>query len=191
MLELVEAALDDVAAAVAVPLFVAEVDRAAAALAAVGDLIITLGNRRGDATLAQPCPVRPGRIALVGHHSVRTSAWPPVSDRHADLFQRRGQHACVSGLAGRQDDNIDGAIGVGAVVGIIAGAMAAGGGLYGAGQVAGERAYYAGLRNSYHQKIKWQARGGVIAAASSIGLAGAIAGGIVMGGFENKFYSMS
>ncbi|KAA0961999.1 hypothetical protein [Microbacterium sp. ANT_H45B] len=89
-------------------------------------------------------------------------------------------------------DDIDGgAITVGAVVGIITAAIATGAALYGAGQVAGERAYYAGLRNSYYQQIKWQVRGGVISFAGSIGLAGAVAGGIVMTGFENKFYSMS
>lgn len=87
-------------------------------------------------------------------------------------------------------DELDGGIGPAAVIGIIGGAMAIGGGLYAAGQVAGERAYHAGLRNSYYQQIKWQVRSGVIGYASSIGLAGSIAGGIVMTGFENKFYSM-
>jgi hypothetical protein len=54
MLELVEAALDDVAAPVPLPLLVTEVDRAARSLAAVGDLVVTFRDRRGDAALAQP-----------------------------------------------------------------------------------------------------------------------------------------
>lgn len=87
-------------------------------------------------------------------------------------------------------DDVDGGIGAGAVIGIIGGAMAIGAGLYGAGQVAGERAYYAGLRNPTYQQIKWQVRTGVIGISSSMGLGGAIAAGIVMTGFENKFYSM-
>lgn len=78
---------------------------------------------------------------------------------------------------------IEGGIGVGAVVGIIGGAMAIGGGLYHAGQIAGERAYHAGLRNKTYQKIKWQVRGAV-AGMSPAGSP------FIMSGFENKFYSM-
>jgi hypothetical protein len=46
-------------------LLVTEVDRAARSLGAVGDLVVTFRDRRGDAALAQPRPVRPGRVALV------------------------------------------------------------------------------------------------------------------------------
>ncbi|MDZ5145944.1 class IIb bacteriocin, lactobin A/cerein 7B family [Microbacterium testaceum] len=63
-------------------------------------------------------------------------------------------------------------------------AIAAGAGIYGAGQVAGERAYYAGLRNPAYQANKWQFR------AAAVGLAGVIGGPILVTGFENKFYSM-
>lgn len=79
-------------------------------------------------------------------------------------------------------DEIDG--GAVPVLAIIAGAIAVGGGIYAIGQVAGERAYYAGLRNSEYQQVKWGVRGSVI------GMVGLIAGGILMTGFENKFYSM-
>lgn len=81
-------------------------------------------------------------------------------------------------------DDIEGGITAGTVIGIIGAAVAVGGALYGAGQVAGERAYHAGLRNPKYQEIKWTVRTGVLA---SVGL---VAGGIVMSGFENKFYSM-
>lgn len=77
-----------------------------------------------------------------------------------------------------------GAIGVGAVVGIITAAIAVGGSYYAIGQVAGERAYYAGLRNPEYQQIKWGVRAGAVAAAGVVG------GPIIMSGFENKFYSM-
>lgn len=45
-------------------------------------------------------------------------------------------------------DDIDGGIAPLVVVGIVTGAKAVGGGLYHVGMVAGQRAYYAGLRNS-------------------------------------------
>lgn len=81
-------------------------------------------------------------------------------------------------------DQLEGGIGAGAVIGIIGGAMAIGGGLYAAGQVAGERAYRAGLRNRTYQAIKWSVRSGVN------GLVGPVAAVVIMTGFENKFYSM-
>lgn len=88
-------------------------------------------------------------------------------------------------VAAEELDDIDGgAIGtVGAVVGIIVGAWAIGGGLYHGGRAAGERAYYAGLRNKTYQKIKWQVRAAVFGMSPA-------GGGFVMAGFENKFYSM-
>lgn len=61
LLELVEAPLDDVAAAVTSSLLVTEVDWSPAALAAVSDLIVALRDRRGDLALAQPRPVRLGQ----------------------------------------------------------------------------------------------------------------------------------
>jgi hypothetical protein len=86
-------------------------------------------------------------------------------------------------LADEEFDELEGGIGAGAVIGIIGGAMAIAGGLYHAGQVAGERAYHAGLRNKTYQKIKWQVR---------VGVAGMSPAGspFIMSGFENKFYSM-
>jgi len=79
-------------------------------------------------------------------------------------------------------DDIDG--GAVPVLAIIAAAVAAGGTIYGIGQVAGERAYYAGLRNAEYQDVKWNVRAGVI------GIVGLVPGGILLTGFENKFYSM-
>jgi hypothetical protein len=81
-------------------------------------------------------------------------------------------------------DDIEGGITVGAVVGIIGAAIAVGGAYYAIGQRAGERSYYAGLRNPKYQEIKWGVRAGAIA------LAGPVGGPIIMTGFENKFYSM-
>ncbi|WP_460802799.1 hypothetical protein [Microbacterium sp. GXF6406] len=88
-------------------------------------------------------------------------------------------------------DEIDGGITIGAVTAIVGTAIGTFGATYAAGQVAGERAYYAGLRNSYYQQIKWQVRSAVVGLSSSIGLAGTALGATVMLGFENKFYSMS
>jgi hypothetical protein len=80
-------------------------------------------------------------------------------------------------------DDIEGGIGVPAVLGIITAAIGIGGSLYAGGRVAGERAYYAGLRNKTYQKIKWQVRAGV-AGITPVGSP------FIMSGFENKFYSM-
>lgn len=77
-----------------------------------------------------------------------------------------------------------GGIGLQAVLAIFGAAIVAGGATYGAGQVAGERAYHAGLRKAKYNKIKWGVRVGVI------GLTSPIFGGILITGFENKFYSM-
>ncbi|KJQ55159.1 hypothetical protein [Microbacterium sp. SA39] len=93
-------------------------------------------------------------------------------------------------LLDEEFDDIDGGITWGAVAAIVTTAVAAGGATYAVGQAAGERAYHAGLRNSYYQQVKWQVRGTVVGFASSIGLVGTIAGALVMTGFENKFYSM-
>jgi hypothetical protein len=78
---------------------------------------------------------------------------------------------------------VDGGVAIATILGIVTAVIAASGATYGAGRVAGERAYYAGLRNSTYQKWKWQIR------AAAVGVGG-VAGGIFMLGFENKFYSM-
>lgn len=104
LLELVEAALDDVAAAVTSSLLLTEVDRSPAALAAVSDLIVALRNRRGDPALAQPRAVRFGRVALVREYPVRPRSWPASRAWHADLAQRCGQHAGVRRLPGSEDE---------------------------------------------------------------------------------------
>jgi len=52
LLELVERAFDDVATAVALSLFGAEVDRPPRAFAMVGDLVGAFGDRRSDAASA-------------------------------------------------------------------------------------------------------------------------------------------
>ena len=78
---------------------------------------------------------------------------------------------------------LNGGVAVGPILGIVATVISISGATYGAGKIAGERAYYAGLRNSTYQKWKWQIRGAAIAV-------GSIAGGIFMIGFENQFYSM-
>jgi hypothetical protein len=87
-------------------------------------------------------------------------------------------------VADEEFDEIEGGIGAAGVIAIIGGAMGIGAGLYTIGQVAGERAFHAGLRNRQYQSIKWSVRAGVN------GFAGPIAGSILMAGFENKFYSM-
>jgi len=78
---------------------------------------------------------------------------------------------------------VDGGVAVGTILGIITAVIAVSGATYAAGQVAGERAYYAGLRNSTYQKWKWQIRAAAFAISP-------IGGSIFMVGFENKFYSM-
>src|SRR5690606_33345842 len=95
---------DDVAAAVAGPLLVTEVDRSPSALASVSDLIVTLGDRRGDPALAQPGPVRLRRVALVREHPVRPRPRPAPSAGDADLTQCRGQHAGVRCLPRGEDE---------------------------------------------------------------------------------------
>jgi len=52
---------DGVAAAVAVPLHRSEVDRPSGVPAAVGALVVALGDCRGD-----PVPAQPGRFAFDG-----------------------------------------------------------------------------------------------------------------------------
>ena len=89
---------------VPLPLLVTEVDRAARSLAAVGDLVVMFRDRRGDAALAQPRPVRPGRVALVRQQPVRALTWPSGRAGHADLVERFGQHGRVRDLATGQDE---------------------------------------------------------------------------------------
>nr|WP_313544966.1 hypothetical protein [Leifsonia aquatica] len=57
LLELAEGALDDVAAAVAVTLLVAEINRPARSLVAVGDLVRAFGGCGSDASFAQAGPI--------------------------------------------------------------------------------------------------------------------------------------
>lgn len=90
LLELVEASLDDVAAAVAVPSLVAEVDWPSSPPAAVGDLIVAFRDRRGDTSLAQPGPIRTGGVALVYGHSVGASTRATRRSGNTDLLK------CVS-----------------------------------------------------------------------------------------------
>jgi len=61
LFEVVEAAFDDVAAAVAGLLIVAEVDWATRLLATVGDLVVALRDGRSDPARAQPRTIRFGR----------------------------------------------------------------------------------------------------------------------------------
>lgn len=82
------------------------------------------------------------------------------------------------------DDVDGGAIGIGAVTAIIGAVIGTGAALYRIGEISAERAYGAGLRNDEYQTIKWNVRG------FALGTLGAPAGGIVMLGFENKFYSL-
>jgi hypothetical protein len=57
LLEPVEAPFDDIASFVADSLLVAEIDGSARLLPAVGDLVVALGDRRGDPALTQPARV--------------------------------------------------------------------------------------------------------------------------------------
>ena len=70
------------------------------------------------------------------------------------------------------------------IIAIVMAAIAVGGSYYGMGTAAGEKAYYAGLRNPEYQNVKWQVR------AAAVGALGVIGGPVFMTGFENKFYSM-
>ena len=78
---------------------------------------------------------------------------------------------------------VDGGIAVGTIVHIVTGVIAVSGSSYGAGRIAGERAYYAGLKNKTYQKWKWRIRAAVVSLSPVTGTA-------FMLGFENKFYSM-
>lgn len=89
-----------------------------------------------------------------------------------------------SGFAPVADDELDTLDGGTPVIAIVGAVIAAGGAAYGMGQVAGQRSYYAGLRNPEYQTIKWNVRGFVL------GTLGAPLGGVFMIGFENQFYSM-
>ena len=71
------------------------------------------------------------------------------------------------------------------ILAIIGAAIAVGGSYYAMGERAGQRAYYAGLRNAEYQRVKWQVRGYLVAVFGPVGMP------IFMTGFENKFYSMS
>lgn len=81
-------------------------------------------------------------------------------------------------------DDVDGGAVVQVVLGIIGGLITAVGASYATGQVAGEKAYYAGLRNDEYQASKWNVRGYII------NYGGPVFGGAFILGFENKFYSM-
>ncbi|MCU1409745.1 MAG: hypothetical protein JWR04_452 [Rhodoglobus sp.] len=81
-------------------------------------------------------------------------------------------------------DEVDGGAAIGAVLAIISGVIGAIGASYATGQIAGERAYYAGLRNPEYQAQKWGIRGYIL------NYGGPVFGGAFALGFENKFYSM-
>jgi hypothetical protein len=104
LLELVEVSLDDVAAAVAVPLLVAEVDWPSSPPAAVGDLIVAFRDRRGGTSLAQPGPIRTGGVALVREHAIGASTRATRRSGNTDLLKCLGQNACVGGLARGKDE---------------------------------------------------------------------------------------
>ena len=67
---------------------------------------------------------------------------------------------------------------------IIAAVIAAGGTAHAMGTEAAKRSYYAGLRNTEYQSIKWNVR------AFAVGLIGPVLGITFMVGFENQFYLM-
>lgn len=75
-----------------------------------------------------------------------------------------------------------GDLGISAVLGTVSGVIAMGGAIYGAGTAATTRAYYAGLRNSEYQRIKWQIRAFAVVLGHAFGVA-------FMTGFENAFYA--
>lgn len=102
--ELVEAAFDDIAASIAFPLNIAELDRPTAALATVGDLVGAFRNRRSDPMLTEPCVVRSGWVPLVRHHPVRSRSRPATPAGHPDLLKRNGQHAGVRGPTRGQNE---------------------------------------------------------------------------------------
>ncbi|WP_246958279.1 hypothetical protein [Brachybacterium sp. Marseille-Q7125] len=85
LLELVDAAFDDVAPSVAEALVVAEVDRPAKALAVVSDLVIALRDRGGDVPFAQPSPVDFRRVALVREDPIRPRPRSAGASGDADL----------------------------------------------------------------------------------------------------------
>ncbi len=70
------------------------------------------------------------------------------------------------------------------VIGIIAGCVTIGRGIYASGEYAGSKLYYAGYTNKQYQSQKWFVRAGVV------GTFGLIVGSLLMAGFENKFYSL-
>jgi hypothetical protein len=74
VLESVEAAFDDVAAAVAVGVEVDWSAAAGASVLAVADLVGGFGDDGGDAARAQLLPVRPRRVGLVREQRVRCRA---------------------------------------------------------------------------------------------------------------------
>lgn len=73
-------------------------------LAAVGDLVVAFGDRRCDASFAQPGPARFRRVALVGEHSLRPRPRSAGASGDADLGERVDQHARVRRLPGRQHE---------------------------------------------------------------------------------------
>ncbi len=98
-LETVEAALDDVAAAVDGPV---EAAGPFAAPASARELVDALGNGRLDAAPAQ---VGAGRVALVSHHPFRPDTGPSrPGARDPDLVDDRlGLGAVVAGAGGERE----------------------------------------------------------------------------------------
>jgi hypothetical protein len=102
LFESAEAAFDDVAASVGDGVEAAE--PFAASEAAV-DLVDAFGNRAGDPSFAQVGADFPGRVSLVGGHSIRTG---PGSARarpgHADPFHDGFELGAVVGVASGQGE---------------------------------------------------------------------------------------
>ena len=71
LLKLVEAAFDHVSVPIAGLLLRAEIDRSSGTLATVGNLVVSLGDRRGNPAPAQPRSVRLRWVALIGEHPIR------------------------------------------------------------------------------------------------------------------------
>jgi len=92
----------------------------------------------------------------------------------------------IQTLAAAQEEDPGGhqerAVPIFAIIGAV---IAAGGSYYVMGEPAGQRAYYAGLRNAEYQRVKWSVRSFMLSVFGPVGIP------IFMTGFGNKFYSMS
>jgi hypothetical protein len=132
--------------------------------------------------------VRAGRAALaLGLTS--TLVWTgvgPASALDSSGPERPVLHPQIQTLAAAPEEELAGdqerAVPIFAIIGA---ALALGGSYYAMGERAGQRAYYAGLRNAEYQRVKWSVRSLVFSALGPVGMP------IFMTGFENKFYSMS